>query len=201
MISNLSNTVCLFRVAACFIITSGSESNHYLTKCFQTVTHFHSNPEVTKNVQYTYRNHEYSTVTFTLSCHGNNSHIHLASVQLSLPARNEDYCLDATNTSFEKCRISSQCHCCGQPVHRCYKAVSDKYKPHCEGNRQCTIAVQSAFLEDCPGREYRCEERCHSRWAEVFYSCQLVQQSMVTDTGVTEFHSTTTSQGIVLHLT
>ena len=157
------------------IIVCDAQYSH-LTECFHTVTHYHSNPEVSQKSlpDFTYWNEENVNITFNISCNNDDVNIHLESVNLSLPAGDEDYCLESKNSSYKLCREENQCDCCDVPDKRCYKLVTDKYREYCDGNNtHCHITVQSDFLDDCPGREYDCGQRCHSRWTEVSYSCDF----------------------------
>ena len=155
-------------------------TNHYReTQCFNTVTHYSSGAGVAgKSTQYfTYKNDHFFYRTFDLDCSGNQSdpsYIQLDSIQLLLPTKLQTYCLEKHKTNSTVCKISSQCECCENLDQICSVETEDmtEYRRLCDGQTSCSITVSSAFLEVCPGREYECHnERCHSRWAEVTYSC------------------------------
>ena len=170
-------------------MTDCSESIIYdQAKCFQTVTYYHSNPEVTGRgtLYYTYKNDNFKIAKFNLSCLYNlnsNAVIQIESVQLLLPATIEDYCLEASRTDFDECPSVSPCDCCEVPESICTNLYTRNYS-YCNGRQECELYVRSSFLVNCSGREYGCDkEKCHSRWARVSYTCREVDQGTAEMTG------------------
>ena len=141
------------------------------TKCFKTVQYYRSNSMVTGNskLYLTYQNDYFKNTTFHLDCNGTGL-IQIDRVYLMLPTTEEGYCLEAAETD-KKCPSSSPCECCRIPKKTCHYEVTNKYAS-CYGRETCDLDIMSEFLEDCPGRKYDCaNQKCHSRWAEVIYSC------------------------------
>ena len=198
MFKNCSTSDLLIPIFVCFFllcIQSKNASSHNLTKCFHTVTHYHSNPSVSKSSRlgYTYKNKEFSNATFELICE-NDTTIYLELVKLSLPAREEDFCLESKYSNYTTCKQEHQCDCCELPNERCSKTVTERYEKECNKSKNCTIEISSDFLKDCPGREYSCGKRCHSRWAEVIYSCNFIDEAArdSTDTATSTLEHNTT---------
>ena len=120
-------------------------------KCFETVEHYYSNPEVTgdNRWEYHFKNSNFKDIKFSLQCHIDNSVrvrlIEVQSVVLMLPARFEDYCVDGHQTNYEQCTSESPCSCCSQPKSTC-KVVSQKNYTYCNQRQQCNLTVKSEFL-------------------------------------------------------
>ena len=157
------------------------------TKCFNKTMHYFSNPEITgrSKLYINYKNDDFTNVQLNLKCNKEQplrSNIKVEDVFLVLPVYEKDLCLESQETSFRTCNYYSQCECCLQPATICRRPVQQLDLGACNGNSSCTLEVKSAFLEDCPGREYDCEKKkCHSRWAQVIYTCEQ-QPDMVKET-------------------
>ena len=170
-------------ILAYYLITlSRGNTTYNQTKCFETVTYHYSNPRVTGHsvLHYTYKNDHFRTATFNLSClheHENNTAIHIEKVQWILPSTMDEYCIESFETDFGHCSSSCQCDCCEVPENVCTIKQTGNHL-HCNHRQECQLTLESQFLESCPGREYGCDnQKCHSRWAQVFYSCHKVDQS------------------------
>ena len=182
---------------------SSKISTYVQTQCFQTVTHSHTNPWISgkSHLYYTYKNEDFKTVTFHMSCSDEkyNSFIVIESVQWLLPASMEDYCPEANGTDYNACSSVHPCYCCEIPEKLCsVDAMHARYISQCNATQDCVIYVQSRFLDNCPGREYDCDkEKCHSRWARLSYSCQPLDQSTakVTTTTTAEIATTIANTG------
>ena len=154
-----------------------AQQYHTETKCFQTVKYYYSNPEITDRNDYllVYKNQEFVNISFCASC-DEDMEVQIELIQLSIPLREEDYCLQNQHFSYRDCNVENQCDCC-DISDRCHKNVTERYKQFCAQSSNCSFVVQSEFLHDCPGRNYNCSgEKCHSRWVEVSYSCNLFEK-------------------------
>ena len=146
------------------------------TKCFKVVTHYYTNPKVTRNtsvVLYTYRDNEQRNVTFFLSCNSaGEKFIQVEKVLLLLPLTERGYCLDSKSTNYENCSSKSNCDCCQLPDKVCGESSKQDLSV-CSGAQECYLNISSRFLHNCSGIEYSCNDRrCHSRWAQVVYKCK-----------------------------
>ena len=175
-VSNLKNSIALVFIMLTNLTRLSQNANYIQTKCFEDVAHYHSNPQITKstNVMYVYRNNWLRNITFHLTCADGDYEdvwLQVEAVKLILPATETGYCLDSKVTNYNNCAPTSPCNCCKIPVETCQVPLH-KYLSSCNGQPQCDLVVSSEFLDDCPGREYDCEnEKCHSRWAQVNYTC------------------------------
>ena len=154
-------------------------------KCFDTVQHYYSNPEITgaSELEYTYLNSHFREAVFHISC--DVGIIEVLSVDLLLPVSTEEYCLDSKITSYKGCTPEHQCKCCELPSNTCTKTIYQQYDT-CNNHTTCELKVTSEFLLECSGRTFDCDDaNCHSRWAEVVYRCKPNSQSDIQAAGGT----------------
>ena len=159
------------------LLIAGEQVTKTKTLCFDTVTYYFSNPNVSRShtLSYTYKNTYLQQVNISLNCdifHDSPGMIEVESVKLLLPANEDEYCIDSNTTNHLKCSSDSQCTCCLLPKRTCHKTLQLEYDS-CNNRQSCELEIQSEYLHECIGRTFDCgTKRCHSRWVQVTYNCR-----------------------------
>ena len=163
--------------AVCLMVTLGTDNgltHKSETKCFKTVTHYYSNPAVTRKscFRYTYIDDDFKILSFNLICESN-TNVQVDKIEWLLPATMAVYCLEVNKTDFNKCPFNSQCDCCQLPEREAVCSVTNHTSDEvditaCNRKSSCNISVRSKILQNCPDRKYDCDNtKCHSCWARV----------------------------------
>ena len=167
----------LVAILQCVLSSTTRRTEVIKTICFETVSYYYSNKDITgkKELFYTYQNDDIVHADVYLSCDifpKYWGYIANTTVFLMLPATEEEFCIETNGTDDKKCTLENQCQCCVIPKNVCKVKVNDEYY-QCNSYQNCVLKVSSKFLDNCTGRTYNCNHtKCHSRWAEIHYLCK-----------------------------
>ena len=104
---NLTKYVIIFMHVMCNmgVVAALEYENMMIIECFNTVEFYYSNPALTgkSKLYYSYQNHKFSTLKFNLNCSTNEGTyaIKIEAVNLMLPAKLKDYCMESNNTDHK----------------------------------------------------------------------------------------------------